>query len=102
LVVEAGVSGSAGISQEYIVYEPQITGYGLNTSSVIWDFKSTKEKDVLGNKKLQLIVQTPKGTNVKGRFLLGAAVSSSLSKWVPVPLSKKKDDVVDALYDLSE
>jgi hypothetical protein len=102
MVVEAGVSGRIDKTQEYIFYEPQITSFGLNTSKVAWDFKSTKERAVLGDKKLQLVIQTPKGIKVKGKFLLGAEVSSSVSKWLPVPVSKRKDNAVEAQYDLSE
>lgn len=102
MVVEAGVSGSIDKTEEYILYEPQITSFGLTTSKVAWDFKSTKERAVLGDKKLQLVIQTPKGTKVKGKFLLGAEVSSSVSKWFPVPVSRRKDNAVEAQYDLSE
>jgi hypothetical protein len=102
MVVEAGVSGSMDKTEEYIFYEPQITSFGLNTSKVAWDFRSSKERAVLGDKKLQLVIQTPKGTKVKGKFLLGAEVSSSFSKWLPVPVSKRKDNAVETPYELSE
>jgi hypothetical protein len=102
MFVEAGVSGSMNKTEEYIFYEPQITSFGLNTSKVAWDFRSTKERAVLGDKKLQLVIQAPKGTKIKGKFLLGAEVSSSVSKWLPVPVSKRKDNAVEAQYDLSE
>jgi hypothetical protein len=100
--IEAGIGGSANKDEEYVVYQPQIIGYGLNTSSVAWDFKSTQEKAVLGDKEVHLIIQTPRGTKVKGRFVLGAEVSSSASKWHRVPASIKKDDAAIAQYDLSE
>jgi hypothetical protein len=102
MFVEAGVSGSKNKTEEYVFYEPQITSFGLNTSKAVWDFKSTKERSVLGDKKLQLVIQTPKGTKVRGKFLLGAEVSSSVSRWLPVPVSKRKDNAVEAQYDLSE
>ena len=94
LVVEAGVGGSANNEEGYIVYQPQITGYGINTSMVAWDFKSTREKTALGDKEVQLVIQSPKGAKVKGRFLLGAEVSSSASKWHRVPAPIRKDDAV--------
>ncbi len=100
--VEAGVSGSASKTEEYFFYQPQITTVGLTTPKVAWNFKSTRERTVEGDKKLQLIIQTPKGTKIKGKFLLGAEVSSSVSKWLPVPVSKRKDNAVEAQYDLSE
>jgi hypothetical protein len=75
LSLQSRVSTSTNKTQEYIVYEPQIVSFGLNTSSVAWDFKSTKEKAVLGDKRLQLVIQTPRDTKVKGRFVLGAEVS---------------------------
>ena len=82
--VEAEVSGSMDKTEEYIFYEPQITSFGLNTSKVAWDFRSTKEMAVLGDKKLQLVIQTPKGTKVKGKFLLSPssfAKSSRAPRW---------------------
>lgn len=46
--------------KEFMVYEPQIFAFGVNTSKAIWDFKSTKEKGVWGNKRdLLLMVKTP-------------------------------------------
>ncbi|HKI07197.1 MAG TPA: hypothetical protein VKA09_02270 [Nitrososphaeraceae archaeon] len=102
LSLEAGMSGHVDKSEEYILYEPEITSYGLNTSKVAWDFKSTKERSVLGDRKLHLVIQTPKDTKVKGKFLLGAEVSSSVSKWLPIPVSKRKHNAVEAHYDLSE
>jgi hypothetical protein len=84
------------------IYQPKITAYGLNTSKVAWDFKSTQEKDVLGDKEVQLVVQTPKGTKVRGKFLLGAEVSSFASKWHRVPAPIRNDEAVLAQYDLSE
>jgi hypothetical protein len=102
LSLEAGISGNVDKSEEYILYEPEIISFGLNTSKVAWDFKSTKERAVSGDKKLQLVIQTPKGTKVKGKFLLGAEVSSSVSRWLPVPVSKRKDNAVEVHYDLSE
>lgn len=88
--------------KEYIVYEPQIIAFGINTLKAIWDFKSTKEKGVWGNKRdLLLIVRAPKQSRIKGRFILAAEVKSPLTKWLPISISRKKD-IVDADYDLSE
>lgn len=107
--VEAGVGGSIDKTEGYILYEPQITGFGLNTSKVAWDFRSTKKKGIVGDKPLLMIIQAPKNTKVKGkntkvkgRFLLGAEVSSSLSKWLPIPVSVRRDAAVHTSYDLSD
>jgi len=70
---------------------------------VSWDFKSTKEKGIWGNKRdLLLIVRAPKNSKVKARFLLGAKVEINIGKLIKVPLTKRQDEVVDAEYGLSE
>lgn len=90
--------------KELVIYEPQIFAYGIRRPNVAWDFKSTEEKGIWGNKRdLLLIVRAPKNSKVKGRFLLGAEVEVSIGigKWIRMPLTKRKDDVVNAEYDLS-
>jgi hypothetical protein len=101
-VLDAGVHGGVSESKEYVVYEPQITSFGLNGSKVAWDFRRTKEKGIWGDKSLLLVVRTTKGSRVNGRFLIGAEVTSHLSKWIPIPVSERKDGIVDKVYDLSE
>lgn len=103
-VINVGVKPiDASTEKKSIVYEPQIFAYGINRPRVAWDFKSTKEKGIWGNKKdLLLIVRAPKNSNVKGRFLLGAEIEVNIGKWVRIPLSKRNDKVVDVQYDLSE
>ena len=87
--------------KELIVYEPQIFAYGIKTSSVSWDFESTEEKGIWGNKRnLFLIVKAPKNSRIKGRFLLGADVEFDIMKGVPIHLSKRIDDLVNKEYDL--
>ena len=89
--------------KELIIHEPQVFASGFGYSTISWDFKSTKEKGIWGNKVgLLLIVKTPKKSKVKGKFLLGAEVEYKLKRWIPVPLSKRIDKVVDAEYDLSK
>lgn len=89
--------------KELIVYEPQIFAYGINRPNLSWDFKSTKEKGVWGNKKdLLLIVRTPKDSIVKGRFLLGAEVEVDIGRLIKIPLTKRQDRVVDIMYDLTK
>jgi len=89
--------------QNYIKYEPQIFACGIRRSSMSWNFEATKEKGIWGNKKdLLLIVRAPKNSRIKGRFLLGAEVGYNIGRWIPIPLFKRKDKVVDEEYDLSE
>lgn len=63
--------------------------FGIGKSTIGWNFTRTREKDVLGDKLLLLVVKTSKDSKVKGKFLLGAKVSSKLSNWIPIRLSKK-------------
>ena len=103
--VNAGIESGSGESSDFVVYEPQIFAFGIRRSNVAWDFKSTKEKGIWGNKTdLIQVVHAPKNSKVKGRFLLGAEVEVVIGKQRPirVPLSKRKGDrIVDAEYDLS-
>ena len=101
--VEIGAEIGSSTQREFIIYEPQIIAFGAKTSKAIWDFKSTEERGVWGNKKnLLLIVRTPKESKVKGRFLLGAEVGCKLADWIPIPISKRKEKAVDAKHDLSK
>ena len=59
-IVEAGITYEAKESSEFVVYEPQITAYGIRTPSVVWDFRGTVGKGIWGNKELLLVVMTPK------------------------------------------
>ena len=89
--------------QSFIAYEPQIFAFGIRRSSMSWNFKTTKEKGIWGNKKdLLLIVRAPKNSKIKGRFLLAAEVKFNIGRWIPIPLSKRKDKLVDDEYYLSE
>ncbi|MGD8506577.1 MAG: hypothetical protein PVF15_07945 [Candidatus Bathyarchaeota archaeon] len=93
----------ATTQKKYTIYEPQMFAFGVNTSKAMWDFKSTEEKGIWGNKRdLLLIARTPKESNVKGRFILAAEVKSHLAKLIPVPIARKKDRIVDAEWNLSE
>ena len=99
-VVETGMKTGVSESSEFVVYEPQIFAYGVRRSSVSWDFKSTKEKGIWGNKYLLLIVRAPKDSRVMGKFLLGAEVETYIGNWITIPLAKRKDDkIVEAEYD---
>jgi hypothetical protein len=103
-VVNAGIELGSGESSDFVVYDPQIFAFGIRRSNVAWDFKSTKEKGIWGNKRdLLLIVRAPKNSKVKGRFLLGAEVEFNMGRGIPIRLRliKRKDEVVDAEYDLS-
>jgi hypothetical protein len=98
-IVNAGTDISVRTEKDVTVYEPQIIAFGINMSNAAWDLKSTQEKGIWGNKRdLLLAVKSPKNSKVKGRFLLGAEVEFRL---VRIPISKRKDEIVDVEYDLS-
>jgi hypothetical protein len=101
-VIDAGIEGGITESKEYVSYEPQITSFGLNRSNVIWEFKKTKEKGIFGDKTLLLVIRAPRGSKVKGRFLIGAEVASRLSRWMPFPVKNSDDSIVNVEYELSE
>lgn len=86
-------------SKEYAHYEPEITAFGIRTSNVAWDFKATSRKYINGNiRKLMIIVQTQKNSNIKGRFLIGAEIKTNN---IFVPL-KRIDDLINTEYTFSE
>jgi hypothetical protein len=100
--IESGTDGGVKTQEEYIIYEPHIVAFGINRSTVAWNFENTKEKGIWGNKRgLLLVVKAPKNSKVKGRFLLGAEVEYELLKGVRLSFSKRKDKVVDKEYNLS-
>ncbi|HWQ96205.1 MAG TPA: hypothetical protein VN368_02415 [Candidatus Methylomirabilis sp.] len=102
-VAETGMKTGVSESSEFVVYEPQIFAYGIRRPSVSWNFKSTREKGIWGNKYLLLIVRSPKNSKVRGKFLLGAEVESYIGKWVRILIAKRKDNkIVNVCYDLSE
>ena len=76
--------------KKYIIYEPQITSFGINKSTLAWNFSRTKEKGIQGDKLVLVVIKAPKDSKVKGRFLLGGEVSSHLSNWMPIPVSKRE------------
>ena len=86
-----------------IVYEPEIFSYGIKKSSISWDFRSTEQKGIWGNKdSLLLVIRTPKNSSIEGRFFLSAQVEFNRGKWIPIAFSKRKDDAIDISYPLSE
>ena len=102
-VVKTDTGIDVETEKEITVYKPQIIAFGINMPTVAWDFKSTEEKGIWGNKRdLILIVRAPKKSTIMGRFLLGAEVEYYIGKWIPMPLSKKKGDLVDKEYNLSK
>lgn len=95
-----GKLGSRTTKQSFIAYEPKIYSFGFRRPKMAWNFKSTKEKGIWGDKKdLLLVVRAPKDSKIKGRFLLGAEVKSKMGF---IALSKREDRVVDDEYILSE
>jgi len=105
LKVSLGVLGTdtalnVRTEKEFTVYVPQIFAFGINTPNVVWDFKSTEERGIWGNKRdLLLVVRSPKNSNLKSKFLLGAEVEFKLMN---IPLSKREDEIVDVEYSLSK
>jgi len=98
-VIDTDAAIDAKTEKELTVYVPQIFAFGINMPNVAWDFKSTEEKGIWGNKRdLLLVVRSPKNNKIKGRFQLGAEVEYKLMK---IPLSKREDEIADVEYDLS-
>ncbi|GAH02001.1 unnamed protein product, partial [marine sediment metagenome] len=94
--------GKIDTQKEFIIYEPQIFAFGLRSPSIAWEFKSTSEKGIWGNKRnLLLLVKTPKNSRVKGRFVFGAEVEVNIGKLVRIAYKRKKDRIIDKEYDLS-
>ena len=94
--------GKLNTQKEFLIYEPQIFAFGLRRPGVAWDFKSTAEKGVWGNKRnLLLVLKTPKKSKVKGRFIFGAEVKVNVGKLIRIAYSKRKNEIIDAEYDLS-
>ena len=94
--------GKFNTQKELLIYEPQIFAFGIRRPSVAWDFKSTAEKGVWGNKRnLLLVIKAPKKSKVKGRFIFGAEVEVNVGKLIRIAYSKRKDKIIDAEYNLS-
>lgn len=94
--------GKIDTHKEFIIYEPQIFAFGLRGPSIAWEFKSTSEKGIWGNKRnLLLVVRTPKKSRIKGRFIFGAEVEVNVGKLIRIAYRKKKDKIIDAEYNLS-
>jgi hypothetical protein len=101
----AGVDLSRAKKTEFVFYEPQIFGYGIRRSNVGWNFRSTEEKGIWGNKKdLILIIRAPKNSKVKGKFLLGAEAEFKTKKLFRLPFarSQREEEAVRIEYDLSK
>ena len=92
--------------REYIFYEPEISAFGIMRSNIAWDFKSTEQRGIWGNKKdLLLIIRAPKNSKIKGRFKLGADVEFKIGRWRRIlrfARRKREDKIVDIEYPLSE
>ena len=71
-------------------------------SSEVLRLNFHNKEGILGNKSLLLVIRSPIGTKINGRFLIGAEVSSRLSKWFPYPVRTTDDKVVNVEYDLSK
>jgi len=94
--------GKLYIQKELLIYEPQIFAFGIRRPVVAWNFKSTAEKGVWGNKRnLFLVVKTPRKSKVKGRFIFGAEIEINIGKLIRIAYNKRKEGIIDAEYDLS-
>lgn len=102
-VISTNVKIGKSETTEFISYEPQLFAFGVKTSQVVWDFKSTKEKGIWGDKTgLNIIIKAPKDKKIKGKFVVSAEVETYLGKWIRIPLIKKRDDLATAEYILSD
>ena len=98
-VIDADAPVDVETEKDVTVHVPQIFAFGINRLNVAWDFMSTEGKGIRGNKRdLLLVVWSPKGSVIRGRFFLGAEAGFKLMK---VPVSKREDEIVDVEYYLS-
>jgi len=105
-LLKVGTGLERKTQKDYIVYEPEIFAFGIRTSNVIWDFKSTEQKGIWGSKKdLLLIIKAPKNSKIKGKFNLGAEVEfnvGGLRRILPFARREKETNAVNIEYPLSE
>ncbi len=80
--------------------------YGVNFSEAGWRFLATPDHELSGDiRNLELIIQLPENTQLKGRFNVAAeiAVEVAVDRWLTKAFgSPPNNSVVAALYDLSD
>jgi hypothetical protein len=87
--------------KEFFLYEPQIFSFGFRRTNVSWDFRSTMEKGIWGDKRnLLLIVMVPQNSQLKGRFKVSAQVEIQRTP-LRLSFSKREDSIVNKMYNLS-
>jgi hypothetical protein len=65
-IVSADVNFAKGNkAKEFVIYEPQVFAFGIGRSNAGWNFESSEERGIWGNKKnLILIIKSPKNSNI--------------------------------------
>jgi hypothetical protein len=92
---------SLSAQREYTSYVPQIFAFGFRTPRVVWDFKSTMQKGLWGDKRnLLLIVTTLRDSKLQGQFKVSAQVDIEKASF-RLFLPKLADDLINRTYKLS-
>jgi hypothetical protein len=73
-----------------ISYEPQMDAAGLLTATPTWTFRSSDHSGLVGSRELFMLIKTPRGSKVSGRFRVGAEIHSRLG---PLALRRQADDL---------
>lgn len=97
--LQAGFAKIAGERSESIaasVEEIQVVGYGLDSSTALWDFTSTNVRPLAGDQQVSLVVRKPAGTILFGHFDLHAKITTRLGN--SIPLVKKTDEPLRATF----
>ena len=76
-------------SSEYVVYTSRIQGFGLQTSTVKWQFNRTDSHEIVGSQPLFMVICKAPNTVVQLRFKLKAQVELLLEVGPigPIPLT---------------
>ena len=82
-VAAEGSIAEAERSDEYTLYEPRITTFGLNSPEAGWIFERTKGQAITGSRELFMVVRLPRGASLSARFALSATVVAKIGS---VPL----------------
>jgi len=103
LEFKAGAVGSVKLfeitsNKKYSEKEPQLFSFGVRTSDIAWQLRSTHEKEIYGDiRDLMFIVQIEKGKLLKAKINVSAEVETNSKIF---KLSKR--DNFDHEYNLSE
>jgi hypothetical protein len=97
----AFLEASAGTTSEEqgIRYEPRLSAAGLLTDAPTWTFEAMDRSGLVGSSELFLLAKKPKGTQLDGRFVIGAEVATLRGR---VPLRRYKNpELIDRRYMLA-